>query len=97
MVVKNLISSSTLIGTTLDVDLVTYRSRGIVRILVGMLDSKVLEKRTADDGPYVGASCVVRLKEYGFYFSHEPADFVPDPNFVPLIFVINDSKKITMK
>ena len=27
-----------LIGTTLDVDLATYRSRGVVRILVGMLD-----------------------------------------------------------
>jgi hypothetical protein len=34
-----------LIGTTLDVDLVTLRGRGVVRLLVAMLDPKVLEKR----------------------------------------------------
>ncbi|KAI4988708.1 hypothetical protein ZWY2020_035948 [Hordeum vulgare] len=73
----------TLIGTTLDVDLMTYQSRGIIRILVGMLDSNVLEKRINDDGPYIGASCVVKLKEYGFYLHREVADFIPDPNFVP--------------
>lgn len=76
----------TLIGTTLDVDLATYRSRGIVRILVGMLDSKVLEKRISDDGPYIRVACVVKLKEYGFYFGREAADFIPDPNFVPFLW-----------
>ncbi|KAE8820199.1 hypothetical protein D1007_01912 [Hordeum vulgare] len=76
----------TLIGTTLDVNLVTYRSHGIVRILVGMLDSKVLEKRINDDGPYIGVACVVKLKEYGFYFRREAADFIPHPNFVPFFW-----------
>ena len=57
-----------LIGMTLNVDLVTFRSRGIVRILVGMLDSKVLDKRVDSARPYIGAECVVRLKEYAFFF-----------------------------
>ena len=75
-----------LIGTTLDVDLVTLKSRGIVRILVGMLDSKTPEKRMDASGPYIAAACVVRLREFIFTFRHEPADFVPDPSFVPFFW-----------
>ena len=75
-----------LIGATMDVDLVTLRSRGIVVILVAMLDSKVLEKRLDDNGPYIGAACVVKLREYDFFFHREPTDFTPDPCFVPFFW-----------
>ena len=72
-----------LIGATLDVDLVTLRSCCVVRILVGMIDSKALEKRSDESGSYIGAACVVKLMEYDFFFRREPADFTPDPSFVP--------------
>jgi diacylglycerol kinase len=42
-----------LIGTTLDVDLVTLLSHGVVRIFVGMLNSKALEKIVDAAGPCV--------------------------------------------
>ena len=46
-----------LIGTTLDVDLVTLWSRGIVRILVGMPSSMPLDKQMDPIGPYIGTAC----------------------------------------
>ena len=73
-----------LIGATLDVDLVTLWSRGIVRIQVGMLNSEALEKCVDESGPYIGAPCVFMLEEYAFFFRREPSDFAPDPNFIPL-------------
>ena len=75
-----------LIGTTLDVDLLMLRSRGVVRILVGMTDSQALVKHVDSFGSYIGASCVVKLKEYDFFFRREPADFAPDPGFVPFFW-----------
>ena len=75
-----------LIGMTLEVDLATYRSRGIVHILVGMVNSHVLEKKTSSAGTYVGTACVVRLKEYEFIFHRETADFVPASGFVPFFW-----------
>ena len=72
-----------LIGTTLDVDLVTLRSQNVVRILVAMIDSSVLDKRVDERGPYIGASCVIKLREYDFFFRREAGDFIPDPSFVP--------------
>ena len=75
-----------LIGTTLDVDLVTLRSQNIVRILVGMIDSSVLEKRVDEKGPYIGAACVIKLGEYDFFFRRESTDFIVDPSFVPFFW-----------
>ena len=45
-----------LIGTTLDVDLVTLWSRGIVRILVAMPSSAPLDKQLDPTGPYIGTA-----------------------------------------
>ena len=72
-----------LIGTTLDVDLVTFRSRGIVHILVGMASSTPLDKQTDPFGPFLGTACMVKLKEYTFIFCREASDFSPDSEFVP--------------
>ena len=54
-----------------------------MRILFGMTCSKPLDKQLGVTGPYVGTACVVKLKEYAFIFHREPADFVPDAEFVP--------------
>lgn len=75
-----------LIGTTLNVDLLTLRSRGIVRIKIGMLNSKSLDKFVDNAGSCIGATCVIKLKSYDFFFRREPADFVPDPAFVPFFW-----------
>jgi hypothetical protein len=73
-----------LIGTTLDVDLVSLRSRGVVRILVAMNEPKNLDKQNDILGyPCLGVSITVKLKGYDFFFRREPHDFVPDENFTP--------------
>jgi hypothetical protein len=73
-----------LIGTTLDVDLVTLRRRGVVRLLVAMLDPKILEKRSDANGQlYIGLTVVLKLRGYDFFFRKQPDDFVPDADFVP--------------
>ena len=49
----------TLIGTTIDVDLLALRRRGIVRILVGMASANCFKKRD-EFGPYIKADRVDR-------------------------------------
>jgi hypothetical protein len=51
-----------------------------------MLNSKALDKLVDEAGTCVGAACVVKLKAYDFFFRREPADFVPDPAFVPFFW-----------
>jgi hypothetical protein len=73
-----------LICTTLDVDLVSLRSHGVVCILVAMNEPKNLEKQNDILGyPCLGVSITVKLKGYDFFFHREPHDFVPDENFTP--------------
>jgi hypothetical protein len=73
-----------LIGTTLDVDLVSLRSRGVVRILVAMNEPKNLDKQNDILGyACLGVSVTVQLKGYDFFFHREPHDFVPDEGFTP--------------
>jgi hypothetical protein len=73
-----------LIGTTLDVDLVSLRSRGVVRILVAMMEPKNLDKWNELQGyACLGVSVTVKLKGYDFFFCREPQDFVPDQGFAP--------------
>ena len=73
----------TLIGTTIDVDLHTLRRRGIVRIRVGMASASSFDKRRDELGPFIKSDGVLMLKGYDFVFRPEPADFVPEPDFVP--------------
>jgi hypothetical protein len=73
-----------LIGTTLDVDLVSLRSRGVVRILVAMNEPKNLDKQNNILGyACLGVSVTVKLKGYDFFFRREPHDFLPDEAFTP--------------
>ena len=67
----------TLMGKTLDVDLLSLRRRGVVRILVGMFDSSVLNQKKDALGHFVNADVIVKLKGFEFRFRREPADFVP--------------------
>jgi hypothetical protein len=69
----------TLVETTLDVNLVTLWTRGIVRIFVSMVNPKALEKHVDVSGPYNGVAYVVKLKLYEFFFHREASYFVPDP------------------
>jgi hypothetical protein len=73
-----------LIGTTLDVDLVSLRSLGVVRILVAMMEPKNLDKMNVLQGyACLGVSITVKLKGYDFFFHREQQDFVPDKGFTP--------------
>jgi hypothetical protein len=74
-----------LMGTTLDVDLLSLRRRGVVRVLVAMYNTSVLEKKKDGTGPFVSRD-VVRLKGYEFRFRREPVNYVPEPDFIPFIW-----------
>jgi hypothetical protein len=76
----------TLIGKTLDVDLFTLRSRGIVRILVALVDPLVLSKSVDAHGPYLRVTATVLTKGYEFTFRREKEDFVPDLGFTPFFW-----------
>jgi hypothetical protein len=76
-----------LIGTTLDVDLVSLRSLGVVRILVAMMEPKTLDKFHEVHGcACLGVSVTVKLKGYDLYFRREQPDFVADPGFTPFFW-----------
>jgi hypothetical protein len=76
-----------LIGTTLDVDLVSLRSLGVVRILVAMMEPKNLDKMNELQGyACLGVSVTVKLKGYDFFFRREQPDFVPDKGFTPFFW-----------
>jgi hypothetical protein len=57
------------------------RSRGVVRILVAMVNPKALEAQVDDIEPFLVVACAVKLKLFTFVFRHEPAEFVADPVF----------------
>ena len=75
----------TLIGTTIDVDMITLRRRGVVHILVGMM-KRASFKKSDELGPYIETDGVLRLKGYDFVFRPEKEDFVPEPEFVPFVW-----------
>lgn len=75
----------TLMGNTLDVDLISLRRGGVVRILVAMTNSQILSKDKDDAGPFVATDVLVKLKRYAFTFRKEPAGYIPDPDFVSFI------------
>ena len=70
-------SVGSLIGTTIDVDLLALRRRGIIRILVGMADVECFDKCADEDGPCLKSDGVLRMKGYEFTFRPKPAEFVP--------------------
>jgi hypothetical protein len=74
-----------LLGRTVDVDLISLRRRALVRIQVAMVNTKVLGKPTDDALQSVVADAVVKFKSYASRFRREPADFVPEPDFIPQI------------
>jgi hypothetical protein len=82
-----------LIGSTMDVDLVTLRSRGIVRILVAMRDLSALEK-DADGAnpPCLEVVTLLKLNGYRFRYRREQPDFKPDPKFRPFFWKDNGSE-----
>jgi hypothetical protein len=79
-----------LLGKTVDVDLTSLRRRALIRIQVAMVNPKVLGKPTDGALPSVVADAVVKFKSYAFGFRREPADFVPELDFVPKIWVKKD-------
>ncbi|XP_051179109.1 uncharacterized protein [Lolium perenne] len=79
-----------LLGKTLDVDLVSLRRRGLVRVFVAMVDSSILvKKKDGSEGPMM-SDVVVKLKGYEFRFTREPAGYVAEPDFVPFIWKRKD-------
>jgi hypothetical protein len=75
---------SSLIGTTLDVDLVFLQSLGVVQILVAMMDPKYLDKfNEARECACLEVMATIKMKGYDLFFHHEKPDFLPDPGFTP--------------
>jgi hypothetical protein len=68
-----------LIGTTLDVDLCSLRSLGIIRILVAIRDPTALEK----DNGCMQVIALLQLNGYMFHFRREAVGFKLDPRFRP--------------
>jgi hypothetical protein len=80
-------SVGSLIGTTLDVDLVSLRILGVVRILVAMMEPKNLDKMNEVQGyACLGVSVTVKLKGYDFFFRREQQGFVPYKGFTPFFW-----------
>jgi hypothetical protein len=51
-----------LLGKTLDVDLLSLCRRGVVRLLVAMVDATILGKNKDGTGPFVNSDVVIKLK-----------------------------------
>jgi hypothetical protein len=75
-----------LLGKTSDVDLLSLRGGGVVRILVNMFNSKVLDKYVDDSGAFAKSDVVANLKGYEFCFRREPTSFVPNLDFVSFVW-----------
>jgi hypothetical protein len=69
--------------------MISLRRRALVRIQVAMVNPKVLGK-PSNARPCAVSDVVVKFKSYVFRFRREPADFVPEQDFVPLIWVKQD-------
>jgi hypothetical protein len=67
-----------LVGKTVDVDLVSLRSRVVVRIQVAMLQAGVLGDPSDEARPIAKADAVVKFKAFEFRFRREPADYIPE-------------------
>jgi hypothetical protein len=76
-----------LVGKTVDVDLMSLRWRAVVRIQVAMLQAGVLGDPSDEARPIAKEDAVVKFKAFEFRFRRNPADYVPEPDFVPLIWV----------
>ena len=74
----------TLIGKTMDIDLLALRRHNVVRILVAIRNPSLFETRI------VKADAFVMLKGYSFLFSKEATDYVAEPDFVPFIWRRNE-------
>jgi hypothetical protein len=71
-----------LIGSTLDVDLVSLRSQGIVRVLIAMRDLTTLQKDMDEDNvPCLEVVASLKLNGYRLRFHRQPAQYIPDPGF----------------
>jgi hypothetical protein len=79
-----------LMGKTLDVDLISLRRRGVVRVLVGMFDTTKFAKKLDKDGACVKSDVVLKLKGYEFRFRREPTDYIPESDFVPFVWKKKD-------
>jgi hypothetical protein len=62
-----------LVGKTVDVDLVSLRRRAVVRIQVAMLQAGVLGDPSDESRPIAKADAVVKFKAFEFRFRREPA------------------------
>jgi hypothetical protein len=73
-----------LVGTTLDVDLVSLRSLGI---LVAMMDPKYLDKfNEARGSACLGVTATIKSKGYDLFFLREKPDLIHDPGFTPFFW-----------
>jgi hypothetical protein len=57
------------VDKTVDVDLATLRRKGIVRIQVAMMDSKVLQRLVQDSNVFVKSDVLVKLRVLTFVFA----------------------------
>jgi hypothetical protein len=75
------------IGATLDVDLLCLRRRGIIRIQVAVLNLDAFNRSTINS---LSSDVVVERKGYEFRYSLEEPDFPVDADFVPRVWEHGD-------
>jgi hypothetical protein len=51
---------------------------------------QVREKSSDGSGAFAKSDAVVKLKAFEFCFRPDPADYVPEPDFVPLLWANKD-------
>jgi hypothetical protein len=79
-----------LIGSTMDVDLVS-ESQGSVRILIAMRDLSALEKDLdGSNQPCLEDVALLKLNGYRLQYRREAAGYVPDPRFRPFFWKEDD-------
>lgn len=74
------------IGSTQDVDLTCLRRKGIVRIQVAVVNKDIFKNNDSDLDDPLDTDVYVKLKGFALCFELEKDDFVPEPDFVPLIW-----------
>ncbi|KAK1678519.1 hypothetical protein QYE76_039367 [Lolium multiflorum] len=85
--VHGLWAVGSLIGSTLDVDLVSLRSQGTVRILIDIRDFSALEN-DADgvNSPFLEVLASLKLNGYRLRYRRESPQYVPNPRFRPFFW-----------
>ena len=78
------------IGATQDVDLYALHRHGIVRIQVAERSMDIFSSDDISGGESTLAEAFVKLDGYCFRYQVEKDDYIPDANFIPIVWKHHD-------